>query len=110
MNKTWNPQLPEVPVDKDGNWISYPDHRFKGWALVGQPWHDEFVIDHMETGRSSKIVVLRSTFTNRLYPMFIADLVKFVQSAECIEGGVLKGLWTASKRGANYGIKAVDFR
>lgn len=106
--RKWNPNTPEVPVDADGNWMSYPGYGQAGWALVGQPWADEFIIDHMETGRSSKIVILRSLHTERTYPMFVADLVKGIQQGLFdVEDGHLIGIWTASKRGANYGIKAV---
>ncbi len=105
---TWNPNQPQVPVDADGNWLNYPDYRCKGWALVGSPWYDEFVIDHMEVGRSSKIIVLRPNLSDRAYPMFIKDLVEFIQNSDLIENGVIKGVWTASKRGKNYGIKVAD--
>jgi hypothetical protein len=104
-HRPWDSNAPEVPVDKNGNWISYPDYRSEWKSVI--PWRDEFVIDHMETGRSSKIVVLRSTFTDQTYPMFIADLVKFIQDSDRIEDGVLSGIWTACKRGMNYGIKEI---
>ena len=107
----WNPNKPQMPVDKDGNWLSYPTYSQVGWETVYQPFFAEFEVDSMRTGRSSKVVVLRDVHTEKTYPMFVADLVKGIQngdfSVESGEGGRLIGYWTGSKRGANYGIKAV---
>lgn len=110
--KVWNPKLPEMPVDDKGNWISYPGYGQAGWTVVHQPFYAEFIIDHMETGRSSKVVVLKDIKNGFTAPMFVADMVKGVQDGlftveQRADGGRLIGWWTGSKRGANYGIKAV---
>lgn len=109
----WNPHQPQVPVDENGNWLSYPDYFCKGWTRV-YPFHAVMVIDGMRTGRSSKVVVLKDTATDKRYPMFVADLVKGVQqgtlgvSFDEGEGvGKISAWWTASKKGANYGIKSI---
>ena len=104
----WNPHRPQMPVDKDGNWISYPTYNQVGWETVSQPFYAEFEIDGMRTGRSSKVVVLKDIHTGKTYPMFVADLVKGIQHGHfTVAGAVISGYWTGSKRGANYGIKAV---
>lgn len=28
----WSAHKPQMPVDKDGNWISYPDYRHVSWV------------------------------------------------------------------------------
>lgn len=108
----WNPNKPTMPVDQNGNWINYPGYGQHGWETVEYPFYAEFVIDGMQTGRSSKIVILKDISSGKTYPMFVADLVKGVQRGDFTleqrkDGGRLIGYWTGSKRGANYGIKAV---
>lgn len=110
--RTWNPNLPEVPVDSQGNWLSYPSYGHQQWETVFQPFYATMKIDGMRTGRSSKVVILVDVDTKKTYPMFIADLVKIIQqgAVDIISKdgeGYLTAHWTASKRGANYGIKAV---
>jgi len=105
--RPWNPKRPEVPVKEDGSWLSYPGWNQAGWEEV-QPFVATLSVDHMETGRSSKIVVLKDELTNKTYPMFVADLVKGIQNGSLhVAEGKLTATWTGSKRGANYGIKAV---
>ncbi len=111
----WNAKAPEVPVDKDGNWLHYPDWYYMrdggGWQRV-QPFDAVFRIKEIVSGRSAKYLTLEDINTGKKYPMFIADLVKIIQAgavgvyAQNSEG-VITGTWTASKRGANFGIKAV---
>lgn len=114
----WNPRLPQMPVDKDGNWMNYPAYGNQQWETVHQPFWADFEIDGMQTGRSSKIVILKDIHTGKKYPMFVADLVKGIQqgdftvqqatrTADGSRAGMISGYWTGSKRGANYGIKAV---
>lgn len=107
IGAAWNPKSPEVPVDKDGNWLHYPEYwQMKdggGWERI-VPFEAELVIDSMRSGRSAKYVILKNTDTGLTYPMFITDLLKYLESATVVKG-VLKGRWTASKRGQNYGIK-----
>jgi hypothetical protein len=104
----WNPKRPQMPVDKDGNWLNYPGYGHTAWETVEHPFYAEFEIDGIRTGRSSKIVVLKDRKTDKTYPMFVADLVKGIQHGHfTVAGAVISGYWTGSKRGANYGIKAV---
>lgn len=110
----WNPHIPEMPVDKDGNWLNFPGYGQTGWEKVYQPFHAVMEIDGMRTGRSSKIVVLKDRATGKTYPMFVADLVKGIQTGafevtvgDDADVGRITAWWTGSKRGANYGIKAV---
>lgn len=114
MNE-WNPRRPQVPVDKNGNWMAYPDWRFTGWETIHQPFYAVMEIDGMETGRSAKRVILKNVDTGQKYPMFVADLVGGIKEGAFIvtvgqlqSSGKISGWWTACKRGANYGIKAVS--
>jgi len=103
---SWNPKAPEVPVDIDGNWLSYPDYNHKGWLTV-TPFHATLTVDSMRTGRSSKVIILTDD-NDRRYPMFVADLVKGIQDGTLdVAAGALTATWTASKRGANYGIRSI---
>ena len=111
--RTWNPKLPEVPVDNDGNWLHYPTYEHTGWETIHQPFFDRMIMGGMVTGRSAKYLILKSTTTGKDYPMFISDLLAGIQkgllSVESVEGeGYVSAHWTGSKRGANYGIKAVS--
>ena len=106
--RTWNPHLPEVPVDEKGNWLAYPTYEHKGWETIYQPFPATLEIVRMETGRSAKRIILRDVERNKTYPMFVADLLTSIQHGRIVvAGGRLTGYWTASKKGANYGIKAV---
>lgn len=109
---TWNPRRPQVPVDANGNWLAYPDWKHTGWEPV-RPFYARMTIDGMETGRSAKRVILKDE-KGRKYPMFVADLVKGIQKGTfevhtTLDGsGIIEAWWTASKRGANYGIQATN--
>lgn len=112
---TWNPHQPQMPVDKDGNWVSYPGWGTSSWETVYQPFHAVMEIDGMHTGRSAKNVILKDKATGKTYPMFVADLVSGiqkgtlqVQSNNDGAPGTITAWWTGSKRGTNYGIKAVN--
>jgi len=104
---TWNPRAPEVPVDKDGNWLHYPDWKFDHWEPV-DPFYARLIVDDMYAGRSAKGVILKNDTTMVKYPMFITDMVKALQHHELhASGGSLAGFWAATKKGANYGIRFV---
>lgn len=112
MSRQWNPNLPEMPVDEKGNWLDWAGYTHGRWETIYQPFYAELVIDGMRTGRSSKKVILKDIKSGRTYPMFVSDLVKGVQDGDFTlqpraDGGRLIGWWTGSKRGANYGIKAI---
>ena len=108
----WNPRKPMMPVDEDGNWLSYPYVGHARWEEVPRPFYAEFRIDGMRTGRSSKVVILKDIKGGFSAPMFVVDLVKGIQNGDFTveqraDGGRIIGWWTGSKRGANYGIKAI---
>ena len=117
--RPWNPDKPEVPVDKNGNWLAYPDYRQETWEPV-RPFFAVMTIDGMETGRSAKRVILKDD-KGKKYPMFVSDLIDGIKKGTFDvfseigggsdgEGGRISSWWTASKRGANYGIKATKQR
>lgn len=113
-SRPWNPAVPEVPVDNNGNWMDYPGYNQRGWLKIHQPFYATMTIDGMRTGRSSKKVILVDD-KGVSYPMFVADLVKGIKNGS-LEistsenpkvGGMLTAWWTGSKMGANYGIRSV---
>ena len=97
----WNKNRPEVPVDKNGNWSHYPNLNCD-YVLI-EPFYAELYIAHMNSGRSAKWLTMTDA-AGKEYPMFVADLVKFIQKGN-VTNGCLKGKWTACKRGQNYGIQ-----
>ena len=108
VSHSWNAKHPEVPVDENGNWMHYPE----GWRaniqwLPVREFAAVLTIESMYTGRSAKYLKVKNKATGITYPMFVSDLVKFIQDGGTVYNGELHGKWTASKRGANYGIKAV---
>lgn len=112
MTRQWNANLPTVPVDDKGNWLDWVGRNHTKWETIHQPFYAELVIDGMRTGRSSKKVILKDITYGKEHPMFIADLVRGIAEGHFrveprADGGRLIGWWTGSKRGANYGIKAV---
>lgn len=110
---TWNPHLPEMPVDKDGNVLHYPDNwemrqTGAGWEVWHQPFYAHMTLDGTISGRSAKYYILKDDKTGKHYPMFVSDLFKMInERTVTIEAGILHGWWTGSKKGSNYGIKTV---
>ena len=116
MSRTWNAKRPEVPVDRDGNWLHYPQRQYAyvdgkytsfdiEWKVVEPFWaHLEVVT--LNTGRSAKYVTVKDVDRRITYPMFVSDLIDVIRYAK-VENGRISALWTASKRGQNYGIKVV---
>ena len=113
----WNPKHPQMPTDKDGNWQHFPMSTFERvgdqyvrhpnhWVIVQEPFYAVLEIDRMNTGRSAKYATVRNVETGVTYPMFVSDLLDVIRYAEVSEGQ-MRGTWTGSKRGQNYGIKIV---
>lgn len=104
----WNPNKPKVPVDKDGNWLSYPDHWMThAWEEV-TPFFAVMSISKLHSGRSAKHLILEDTATGKTYPMFIGDLVKGIKNCTLrVSEGNLSAIWTGSKMGTNYGIRSI---
>ena len=95
--------IDRVPIDANGNWQSYPYYSH-GWDY-NTTITARMKIDGMYSGRSAKGIVLEDLLTGRKYHMFIADFVEAAQSLIIVTGHFEEMLWTASKRGTNYGIK-----
>lgn len=105
----WNPKAPVVPVDKDGNWLTFPDWRFDRWEDV-DPFYASLNIDGIYSGRSAKGLTLKDD-NGKEYSMFLTDLVEALKNPEVhVSLGRIAGYWTAAKRGSNYGVKFVGAR
>ena len=99
----WNRHKPMVPFDKSGNMLHYPDWQMTGFDFF-YPFKGIMEIDGITSGRSAKYLTLKDTETGQTYPMFVSDLVEFIQLDGEVSGGKLTAIWGARKKGANYGI------
>lgn len=100
----------EAAPYRDGSLLHFP----YDWGspssiqwLKNDPFHATLRIADMRSGRSAKYVIWEPVGTatdTRTFPMFIADLVDLLQSAEKIEHGIVSARWQVRKRGQNYGI------
>lgn len=98
----WNLKMPKVPVDDDGNWLSYAGYSTKMQLI--EPFKAVLVVESIHAGRSAKHIIVKNFDTGVRYPMFLPDFIDVTRRG-VIYGGIMSGIWTASKRGQNYGIK-----
>jgi hypothetical protein len=68
-----------------------------------EPFRAELTIDHARSGRSAKYVIWTDP-NGRLWPMFIAELLKLIKHG-IAPGGVVLGWWIPCKRGQNFGLR-----
>lgn len=113
----WNAKHPAMPVDTNGNWlhdgggyVRSENGRFvygdPDWFIVQEPFEASLEIDGLNTGRSAKYATVRNIESGITYPMFVSDLLDVVRYGE-VSDGRMRGRWTGTKRGQNYGIKIV---
>lgn len=100
----WNRHRPEVPFDKGGNMLHYPMYRDCTWDVLW-PFDATMEVDGMMSGRSAKYLILKDVDTGKEYPMFVSDLIDFIQNGGIVKDGRLTTKWMASKKGTNYGIR-----
>lgn len=108
-------KITQVPVDDNGNWLSYDGGYFS--HAQGKYVHGNYTteitfeavmkISGMYTGYSAKGLEVTDLNTGKTYHMFVSDFVKTIGHATIRNGVYDSMLWTASKRGSNYGIKPV---
>jgi len=67
---------------------------------------DKIKVDGFSRGRSAADFELISLTTGKTYSMFMKDVLLMIQEST-IKNGVVSGVWTFCKRGANYGLKLV---
>jgi hypothetical protein len=109
ISPVWDAKNPIVPFDDNDNMLDFPLYGpNKRWEEFGHKGirQLELKLDSYTRGRSS------ATFwwtdeVGRRYPMFLTDLEDVIRN-EKINFGVVGGLWTATKRGQNFGIKRVS--
>lgn len=111
MNEpAWNAKAPQMPVDSNGNFIHYPSWNVASWETLHVPFWAVCEIDGMFSGRSAKYLILKDVGTGRTWPMFISDLVNSIQNNVVeVKDAKLKAYWFGSKKGANYGMKPVEW-
>lgn len=97
------PKVYTVPVDKNGNWLSYGGYGYELWEV--EPFRAVMAIDHIYSGRSAKGLVLVDIATKKTYQMFMTDFVKAVKELTISRGVFPSLLWVPQKRGMNYGIR-----
>lgn len=100
--------LKEAPYHADGSlmhWAGYGTMSTAQWK-PNDPFHATLRLSAMRSGYSAKYVIWKplDPADTRSFPMFIADLLDVVQSAKCIENGVISARWMVRKRGQNFGL------
>lgn len=101
----WNPDSPTVPLDADGNMVSYATytaklHSFPNFVAPLQ-------LRGVYRGRSAATIRWMDD-SGRSYPMFLTDLEHLLMNATVENGRTNMLEWKAVKRGQNYGIAMVD--
>lgn len=108
-------KITQVPVDDEGNWLSYDGGFYSHKAnrfmydlyTTDITFRAHMEIDGMYAGRSAKGLTVKDLYTGKEYNMFISDFINTVKHVTIQNGVYHPMLWTASKRGSNYGIKPV---
>ena len=100
-NPPWDPKRPIVPVRPDGSIMSYPLHSSE-WREF-EPFYARLELEGTRRGRSSLIFIWVDE-QGRKWPMFATDVADLITRGT-IRAGFATGLWTAAKRGANYGLR-----
>lgn len=98
----WDPKKPVVPIGSDGALVSYPNYGGEWAELV--PFDATLTLIDTARGRSS-LIFRWETEDGRRWPMFASDVADLIRRGSFGEGGTVTGTWTASKKGANYGLK-----
>jgi len=105
-----------VPFAEDGSLVTYVFARLEegikagtSYPRVTVTWKDLFEfegrlkLEGMTRGRSAARFIW-SDEKDCKYEMFMADMVKLIQSGAVIEDGCCFTKWTFTKRGANFGV------
>jgi hypothetical protein len=124
LKRRW-PGPEKAPFDRGGlmEWVSPHVARTRGTAPDGfgvpQEWRDNepfravLTLTGIERGRSAARfmwhggTMVGPTFTGT-FPMFMVDACALLLRGEALAGGVRDGWWIIMKRGANYGVAAID--
>lgn len=75
--------------------------------LPNDPFNATLQISHMnKRGYSARYVnwVSPHAHDDRVFPMFIADLLDLMQNIDHIDRGIVTERWMVRKRGQNYGL------
>lgn len=110
--------LKEAPYDQRGNLMHYPEHGHRRepetgtYVPVPPEWRpiSTFTATLTLTGRRrgrSAAYFMWSDQDGHDWPMFMADLDDLISSATIVKG-VVTGIWTVGKRGANFGVRYVQ--
>ena len=92
-----------VPVDKNGNWLSY-DGWCEGWD-TNVKFSAQMEVVSLYSGRSAKGAVVKDVDTDKKYQVFMTDFIDAVRGHQVAYGVFPWMEWEACKRGANYGIR-----
>ena len=78
--------------------------------LPNDPFIATLEITHMTRGYSAKYVNWMSPHADddRVYPMFVTDLLDLMRNVDRIERGIVTTRWKVRKRGQNYGLCAAQ--
>lgn len=94
----------KVPFDKNGNMLGFQhDYGIEEWKDNFE-FQDEIQFSCFSRGQSSAKAIFNSNLNKKKYFVFLADLGDMLKHG-VEENGIIKGIFTFSKRGQNYGIK-----
>lgn len=97
----------KVPFNKEGNMLGYQyDGNIFEWKDNFE-FKDELCFECFMRGQSSAKAVFCSNLNKNKYFVFLTDLDKIIKHG-IEENGIIKGTFTFSKRGNNYGIKLLE--
>lgn len=96
----WDKDNPMVPFSENGNLAHYPSYRDE--FVPGTPFTAHMRFIGFQRGRSAAYALFERE-DGRRYPMFLTDLQKLLLSGKAVSG---EYLWSYTKRGQTYGIKA----
>lgn len=98
-------KLIQVPFDKDGNQLHYPEYNTKEYK-DNYVFDDKLEFRYFCRGRSAAYALFKSTNINdcRQYTMFLTDLEQIMHK---MTNGVISGKFTFVKRGQNFGVSLI---
>jgi hypothetical protein len=102
----WDRNRPVVPVDSNGNMVSYP-YRFSStsyWGVV-LPFRSRMQYVDYTHGRSAMNFTLRSIEYGFTYPVPLGDFMWLVENDVLTKGLTYDHEWYAKKQGSNYMLK-----
>lgn len=97
----WNKDRQDVPFDKTGNQLHYPNWGINYWS-ENEIFKDTLTYESFSRGRSAAYFEFRRKSNGKTVVVFMADLEPILFA---MVRGSVTGEFTFCKRGQNYGCK-----